>query len=253
MNFLEIRTILEDELFQSSKSRYSWFFGGIFIFLSLIAIKYGTKIYTLYSFFFLKFEGVPYSLISYLLVLALGPFFVLIIAFDSISSEIETGSIRYIISKVQRSSFILGKGVSLFLGFTIVLSGIAFICLIYQYFADNAIQFEKIFFFWLGSLFYLGSFISIFLFISTLSANNKISFVMSLVFLGILIYFYLQGGESLLKYLSPYSYGIDNLKILKESQIKTEFTGFFKNLFFLFLYTLSFLSLSLFAMKRRDL
>ncbi len=32
MNFSEILIIMEDEIFRGSKSRYIWFFGGVFIF-----------------------------------------------------------------------------------------------------------------------------------------------------------------------------------------------------------------------------
>ena len=105
MNFSEIQIIEEDEMFKGSKSRYVWFFGGIFIFLSFLAMHYSIYV----SFLFQNFRSIPYSLISYLVVLFIGPFMVMITSFDIVSSEIETGSIRYIISKVHRSSFILGK------------------------------------------------------------------------------------------------------------------------------------------------
>ncbi|WP_243683842.1 ABC transporter permease subunit [Methanosarcina barkeri] len=132
----------------------------------------------------------------------------LIASFDIVSSETETGSVRYIISKVHRSSFILGKFFFLFLVFIIISTGIALINLIYQYSAVNSFQLENVVLFWISSSLYLGCFISIFLFISTLSANNKISFTMSVVFLGILIFFISQGNESYLKYITPFFTGL---------------------------------------------
>ncbi|MCO5381832.1 MAG: ABC transporter permease subunit [Methanosarcina barkeri] len=128
----------------------------------------------------------------------------MITSFDIVSSEIETGSIRYIIPKVHRSSFILGKFFFLFLVFISISSGIALISLMYQYSADNVFQFKNTILFWIFSSLYLGCFISIFLLISTLSVNNKISFTMSIVFLGILIYFFLQGHDTYLKYITPF-------------------------------------------------
>ncbi len=178
----------------------------------------------------------------------------LISSFDIVSSETETGSVRYILSKVQRSSFILGKFFFLFLVFMSASSGIALISLIYQYSTGNAFQFESIILFWISSSLYLGCFIGIFLFISTLSANNKISFTMSVVFLGILIFFILQGNESYLKYITPpFFYGIKNMEFMKGFPVGAGYLTAFESLFSMFLYILVFLSMSLLAIKRRDL
>ncbi|MDI9395263.1 MAG: ABC transporter permease [Euryarchaeota archaeon] len=177
----------------------------------------------------------------------------MISSFDIVSSEIEIGSVRYILSKVHRSSFILGKFFFLFLVFTSVSFEIALICLIYQYSAGNAFQFESVILFWISSSLYLGCFIGIFLFISTLSANNKISFTMSVVFLGILIFFILQGNESYLKYITPFFYGIKNLEFMKGFPAGAGYFTVFESLFSMLLYILVFLSMSLLAIKRRDL
>lgn len=249
MNFSEIRIIGEDEILRGSKSRYTWIFGGIFVFLCFLAMRYSTYI----SFLFSSSEGIPYTLISYVMVLSIGPFITMITSFDTISNEIEIRSVRYIISKVHRSSFILGKFFYLFFVFTLVSSGIALISLIYQYSASNAFQFEKIVLFFISSSLYLGCFISIFLFISTLSANSKVSFVMSAVFLGILIFFFLQGGESYLKYITPYYYGIKNMEFMKGFSVESGYLTVFESLFSMVLYISVFLSMSLVAIKRRDL
>jgi|GEM_PF-969310 len=249
MNFSEIQIIGEDEIFRGSKSRYVWLFGGIFIFLCFLALHYSTSYL---SFFCSNSGGIPYTLISYLVVLSIGPFMTMITSFDIVSNETETGSVRYIISKVQRSSFILGKFLFLFLVFISVSFGIALLNLIYQHSAGNAFQFEKIVLFWISSSLYLGCFISIFLFISTLSANNKISFAMSAIFLGILIFFISQGDESYLKYLTPFFYGIKNTEFMKDFPVEGGYLKVFESLFSMFLYILVFLSMSLVAIKRRD-
>ncbi|AKB77000.1 hypothetical protein MSHOH_0517 [Methanosarcina horonobensis HB-1 = JCM 15518] len=249
MNFSEIRIIGEDEIFRGSKSRYVWLFGGIFIFLCFLIMHYSTSYLFL---FFSNYGGIPYTLISYQVVLLIGPFMTMITSFDIVSSETETGSIRYILSKVHRSSFILGKFFFLFLVFTSVSFGIALISLIYQYSAGSALQFESIILFWISSSLYLGCFIGIFIFISTLSANNKISFTMSVVFLGILIFFILQGNESYLKYITPFYYGIKNMEFMKGFPVESEYLKVFESLLSIFLYMLVFLSMSLVAIKRRD-
>jgi ABC-type transport system involved in multi-copper enzyme maturation permease subunit len=249
MNFSEIRIIGEDEIFKSSKSKYVWIFGGIFVFLCFLALRYSTYV----SFLFSRSGSIPYTWISYLIVLSIGPFMIMVASFDIVSSEIESGSIRYIISKVQRSSFILGKFFYLFLLFTLVSAVIAFISLLYQYSAGNSFQLENIALFFISSSFYLGCFISIFLFISTLSANNKISFVISAIFLGILIYFFLQGDESYLKYITPFFYAAKNMELMKGISVEAGYLTAFESLISMFLYILVFLSMSLMAIKRRDL
>ncbi|AKB36906.1 hypothetical protein MSSAC_2316 [Methanosarcina siciliae C2J] len=249
MNFSEIRIIGEDETFRGSKSRYVWLFGGVFIFLCFLVMHCSNSYLFL---FFPNSRGIPYVLISYIVVLSIGPFITMITSFDIVSSETETGSVRYIISKVQRSSFILGKFLFLFLVFMSISSGIALISLIYQYSAGNVFQFENIILFWISSSLYLGCFIGIFLFISILSANNKISFTMSVVFLGILIFFILQGNESYLKYITPFFYGIKNMEFMKGFPVERGSLKVFENLVSMFLYILVSLSMSLVAIKRRD-
>ncbi|AKB81822.1 hypothetical protein MSBR3_1244 [Methanosarcina barkeri 3] len=249
MNFSEIQIIGEDETFKGSKSKYVWLFGGIFVFLCFLAMHYSTYI----SFLFPISKGIPYSLISYMVVLSIGPFIILITSFDIVSSEIETGSARYIISKVHRSSFILGKFFFLFLVFISVSSGIALISLMYQYSEGNTFQLKNIVLFWILSSLYLGCFISIFLFISTLSVNNKVSFTMSAVFLGILIFFILQGHDNYLKYLTPFYYGAKNIDLMTGFPVGAGYLTVFESLFSMFLYMLVFLSMSLLAIKRRDL
>lgn len=249
MNFSEIWIIGEDEALRGSKSRHIWLFGGILIFLCFVALHYSTYIYFLFS----SSPDIPYILISYLMVLFLGPFMSLITSFDIVSSETETGSIRYIISKVNRSSFVLGKFLFLFLMFTAVSFVIALLSLAYEYSAGDVFQLEKIILFWISSSLYLGCFISIFLFISILSANNKISFTMSIIFLGILIFFLLQGDGNSLKYLTPYFYGIKNIEFMKSLSVEAVYPKIFESLVSMFLYILAFLSMSLEAIKRRDL
>lgn len=249
MSFSEVLVIIEDEIFRGSKRKYTWFFGGIFIFLCFLVMHYSTYI----SFLVSTSKAIPYSLVSYLVILFIGPFIIMITSFDIISSEIETGSIRYVISKVHRSSFILGKFFFLFLLFIFVSFGIALISLMYQYSIDNIFQCKNIILFWIFSSLYLGCFISIFLFISTLSVNNKISFTMSIMFLGILVYFFLQGHNNYLKYITPFFYGVENVDFIKSFSVKDGYLRICKNLFSMILYILAFLSISIIAIKRRDL
>lgn len=249
MNFSEIQIIGEDEILKGSKSKYVWIFGGILVFLCFVAMRCSSSL----PFLFSSSQGIPYPWISYLIVLSIGPFIIMITSYDVVSSEIETGSIRYIISKVQRSSFILGKFFYLFIVFASISFVIALLSLEYQYSTGNAFQLEKVLMLLISSSLYLGCFISIFIFISTLSANNKISLVMSAVFLVILISFYLRGDESYLEYITPYFYGVKNLELMKSISVGAGYLTAFESLFSMLLYILVFLSMSLIAIKRRDL
>jgi ABC-2 type transport system permease protein len=76
---------------------------------------------------------------------------------------------------------------------------------------------------------------------------------MSVVFLGILIFFFLQGNESYLKYITPYFYGVRNMESLKDFPVETGYLWIFESLLSMFLYISVFLSMSLVAIKRRDL
>ncbi|MDY0388202.1 MAG: ABC transporter permease [Methanolobus sp.] len=249
MNLSETWIVGEDEILRGSKNK-SLFFGGVFILLCFVAIHYSASILSLFS---NNINDIPYHLIVYLVVLFIGPFIILITSFDSVSSEMETGSIRYIISKIDRTSFILGKFLALFVVFTSAAFVVAVIGQIYLYFSSNVFQIEKSIVLWVFSSLFLGCFISIFLFVSTLSINSKTSFIMSVVFLGILVFLFFQGDDSYLKYLTPYFYGVQNMKILSGFTNEIEYTKVLTSIFSMLLYKTVFLSMSLVALKRRDL
>lgn len=251
MNFSEIWVITEDELLRGPKIRYVLSISGIFVFLCLLLIHYSTSLLSLFP--FENDVNIPHYLISYILVLFLAPFVVMVASYDFISNELETGSIRYVISKIDRTSFILGKFLALFIVFTFVVSVIAVMGSIYAYFSGNAPHIGETVLFWILSSLYLGCFVSIFLFISTLSENNKTSFLMSIVFIIILLFLFLQGYGNYLKYLTPYFYGIENIGILRGSLQDVEFIKLLTNTFIMILYSILFLSMSLSALKRRDL
>lgn len=249
MNFSEIGIIGEDELLRGSRSKYT--LSGFFIFLFVVINHYSTSILSLFS--SKSNIDIPLYLISYLIILFLGPFLIMIASSDIISNEVETGSIRYIISKIDRASFILGKFLALFIVFVFALFAITIINLLYMYFSNNAIQLGTAALFWGFSSLYLGCLITIFLFISALSENNRTSLIMSIVFMGILFLFLIQGDDSFLKYFTPYYYGIINIGFFGKSSHVIDFYALFKNTFAMIIYGTIFLSMSLFAFKRRDL
>ncbi|ABE52935.1 ABC transporter permease [Methanococcoides burtonii] len=249
MDFSKTRIVGEDEILRGSKNKYL-FFGGTFIFLCFLAIHYSASILSLFP---NSMNNLTYHLILYFVVLVIGPFMILVTSFDSISNEMETGSIRYIISKIDRTSFILGKFFALFIVFTSAAFVVAVIGQIYIYFSGNGLQLEKSIMWWVFSSLYLGCFISIFIFVSTLSKNNKTSLTMAFVFLGSLVFIFLQGDDNYLKYLTPYFYGVKNMGILSGFPDEIEYTEVLKSIFAMLIYTTAFLSMSLAALKRRDL
>ncbi|MCD4843470.1 MAG: hypothetical protein K8R25_03180 [Methanosarcinales archaeon] len=56
-----------------------------------------------------------------------------------------------------------------------------------------------------------------------------------------------------MKYLTPYFYGIENIGIFIGSLHDVEFIKLLRNIIMMALYTTLFLSMGLFAIKRRDL
>ena len=76
---------------------------------------------------------------------------------------------------------------------------------------------------------------------------------MSIVFIIILLFLFLQGYDNYLKYLTPYFYGIENIGIFIGSLHDVEFIKLLRNIIMMALYTTLFLSMGLFAIKRRDL
>ncbi len=252
MNILKIIVVAEDEMFNGSKSKYLLAVGGIFIFLSLVIIHYSNSIISLFP--FQNNINVPYYLISYLVVLILGPLVTLIASYDFICNEIQTGSIRYIISKIDRTSFILGKFLALSSVFTVAVFIIAIISSLYSLFLfNNAFELGKIILFVVISSLYLSCFISGFLFISTLSPESKTALIMSGVFLGILIFAFFKGNGNFLKYLTPYFYGISNIELFGGLTHNFEFFELLKTIFLMIVYNSVFLSLASIAIKRRDL
>ncbi len=252
MNLQKIIVVAEDEMFNGSKSKYLLTVGGIFIFLSWMMIHYSNSIISLLP--FMNNINAPHYLILYIVVLILGPLMTLIASYDFICNEIQTGSIRYIISKIDRTSFILGKFLALSSVFTVAVFIVAVIGSLYNLFIfNNAFELGKLILFVVISSLYLNCFISGFLFISTLSPENKTALIMSGVFLGILIFALFKGNDNFLKYLTPYFYGISNIGLFSGSTHKFEFIELFKNIFFMIIYNSVFLSLTSIAIKRRDL
>ena len=76
---------------------------------------------------------------------------------------------------------------------------------------------------------------------------------MSIVFITILLFLFLQGHGNYLKYLTPYLYGIENIGIFRGSLHEVEFIKLLRNIFMMILYSALFLSMGLSAIKRRDL
>lgn len=80
---------------------------AMFIILSLLSIYTSSIIQLLTS--KSEISGNIGFVTSYLTLLLLGPVFVIAVSHDNVSREIESGTIRLIIPKIKRSSFIVGK------------------------------------------------------------------------------------------------------------------------------------------------
>ncbi|SFM50507.1 ABC transporter permease [Methanolobus profundi] len=249
MNISKIRIVALDEILRGVKSKHVWFFSSALAFICILAMHYSTSL----AFLFSDSGKIPFTYISFMIILIIGPFFILVTAFDSISNEVEKGTVRYIISKIDRASFMLGKFCSLFLIFAVLTFIVAIMGQVYTYSSGNAFDLERMILFWLFSSLYLGCFISIFIFVSTLSKNNKIAFTMSAILLGITIYFFMQGGNEYLRYLTPPYYAFAVSGTMKNTTGEIDYFNMIRNLVSMLLFIVATLSIDILTFKRRDL
>ncbi|MDK2825195.1 MAG: type transport system permease protein [Methanolobus sp.] len=249
MNLSKIRIVAQDEILRGVKSRHAWFFSSALAFICILAMHYSTSL----AFLFSDPGNIPFTYISFMIILIIGPFFILVTAFDSISNEVENGTVRYIISKIDRASFVLGKFCFLFIIFAFLTLVVAIVGQIDNFTSGNVFDLEKMILFWLFSSLYLGCFISLFSFVSILSGNNKIAFTMSAVLLGITIYFFMQGGIEYLKYLTPPYYAFAVSETMKNAPGENDYFNIIKNLFSMLVFIIATLSIDVLAFKRRDL
>lgn len=144
---------------------------------------------------------------SNLALLLLGPVFVIALSHDVVSREIETGTIRLIIPKIKRSSFIIGKFIGLNILFSLIV-GIVFI-MIYLYVAISTQTYTPLYPLasWFLLTLYFGCFIGFCLIISSLAESSSTALVMSFAALIILMVCSTGFKFELLKYLSPTWYG----------------------------------------------
>ena len=105
----KIGVIIGDELKQSVKDKKVMVL--IFTYLVLIgtAIKYGAVFRLIAGLFFFTTEVDIAVIIPYYVSVFLIPFLALLLTYDAISGELHGNSIRYIASRVDRFSILLGK------------------------------------------------------------------------------------------------------------------------------------------------
>lgn len=187
---------------------------------------------------------------SYLMLLFLGPIFVIALSHNSISGEIENGTIRFIIPKINRSSFIVGKFMGLIILFSLII-GIVYMILYFYgaFYMQIYIPLYPVSSWFLLTL-YFACFVGICLNISSLANNSSTALVLSIVSLIILLAFSTGFKYELLKYLSPTWYGFIGFDAIfnpkaAELQIVKSIGGM------LFLISTSLVTL-LFAVNRRD-
>jgi ABC-type transport system involved in multi-copper enzyme maturation permease subunit len=149
---------------------------SMFVILSLLSI-YASSIIPLLTSKSEMSGNIGY-VTSNLALLLLGPVFVIALSHDVVSREIETGTIRLIIPKIKRSSFIIGKFIGLNILFSLIVGIVFMIC-----------------------------FVGLSLIISSLAENSSTALVMSVAALVILMVCGTGFKFELLKYLSPIWYG----------------------------------------------
>jgi ABC-2 type transport system permease protein len=248
MNLHETLIICKDVLRNEFKNSRVLITIILFLIISLLSIYSASIIQML----------LPNSVISgsiiyittFLVLLLLGPIFVIALSHNSISSEIESGTIRFIIPKMNRSSFILGKFMGLIIVFSLIIGIVYVILFIYSalYMQTNTPLYPLLSWFLLSL--YFACFVGICLNISLLANNSSTALVLSITSLIILLAFSTGFKYEFLKYLSPtwYSFiGFDATFNPKAAPLQI-----FKSIGgMLFLITVSLVTL-LYSAKRRD-
>lgn len=138
-----------------------------------------------------------------LLVFILGYVFVSISSNNCVNHELETGSIKFILSKIKRYQFILGKFIGIFLFW--------FICISATFFIISSLTYQINFFIWFMLLCVITYYISFCILLSTSINNSAITNFLGLI-LGLI--FPIVGLGSTLsdkwycyfRYLFPYEY-----------------------------------------------
>ncbi|MDW7728097.1 MAG: ABC transporter permease subunit [Candidatus Methanoperedens sp.] len=188
---------------------------------------------------------------SFLMLLLFGPIFVIAISYDIISKEIESGTIRFIIPKINRSSFVVGKFLGLNILFSLIIGIVYFI--IYLYGTIYMQTYTPLYAVssWFVLTLYFGFFVGLCLNISLLADSSSTALTISLTLLIILLLFSTGFKYESLKYLSPTWYGFIGFEAVfspkaSNIQIVKSIAGL------LSLITTSFGTL-IFIMNRRDL
>ena len=178
---------------------------SMFVILSLLSIYTSSIIPLLTS--KSEMSGNIGYVTSNLALLLLGPVFVIALSHDVVSREIETGTIRLIIPKIKRSSFIIGKFIGLNILFSLIV-GIVFM-MIYLYVAISTQTYTPLYpvASWFLLTLYFGCFIGLCLIISSLAESSSTALIMSVAALIILMVCGTGFKFELLKYLSPIWYG----------------------------------------------
>lgn len=178
---------------------------AMFIILSLLSIYTSSIIQLLTS--KSEISGNIGFVTSYLTLLLLGPVFVIAVSHDNVSREIESGTIRLIIPKIKRSSFIVGKFIGLNILFSLIV-GIVFM-IIFLYAAIDTQTYLLLYpvASWFLLTLYFGCFIGLCLIISSLADNSSTALILSFTALIIIMVFSTGFKYEFLKYFSPAWYG----------------------------------------------
>ena len=187
-------TIFLEDLKNSFRTRKIIFIVAIISFI-MITIYASGFLQIAYLLFF-KPQNIiafPISITYYLLFLTI-PIFTMLLGHDSISSEIENYNIRGIISKIKRSSFIIGKFLSVFT----IIASLSFLLLfsstIYTYVKVKQLDLIHPLMFFLYLLLYIAALTAVSIFFSSISPKNSTSLLAIILFY--LIVQYLNFGST---------------------------------------------------------
>ena len=246
----ETKVIMIDEAVQSLKNKKVLFILLIYALLLFIGIKKRVLIsqasaLILTNFFFF-FGEIPFPLLlSFFVSIIALPLFSLLLAYDSISSEVYAKSIRNIAYMAGRTSIFLGKFFAIFFINILVNLAVSLFAIFYIFFKTGDLFLADGLILWLYLALFSFYFVSLTMLASTIT--NKPSKSLFLGFFLFLILFLFHFKKNLL-WASPYHYYKNGFYILMHN-----FPKIWNSVLVMAGFSIFFVIISLIVFKRKDL
>jgi ABC-type transport system involved in multi-copper enzyme maturation permease subunit len=174
----------------------------------IMAIIYGLGILQILMLTYLKPSNtIPFMIsLTYYLLFCTIPFLVILLGHDAISGEYENGTLRGVISKISRNSFIIGKFMSVFTAISIVNFALLYGAAIYSFIKGFQIDILHTTLFFIYLTLYTAAITAVIIFFSSIFSKSSMSLSAIMLFNLILIYAGLNSDLSPINSFIPFKY-----------------------------------------------